>query len=162
MDFAVGLVLGLQVFVHVFRHQVAPVGGGVDQQVVAGRRNRTVQGRFQGLVTGFAFFEGQIVAEHDEALGAAVREFDDFTQIAQVGLVDFDQAQAPARMGVEQGTDQGAFACASGARHEHIVGWLAVEEGQRIAFEDGFLPVDVLQIVQMDGGDAAHGFEPAA
>ena len=64
-------VLGLEVLVHVLRHQVAAVGGRVDQQVLGGRRDRAVEHHLERLVAGLVAVERQVVAEQDEALRAA-------------------------------------------------------------------------------------------
>ncbi|SAI72641.1 Uncharacterised protein [Bordetella ansorpii] len=162
MDLAVGLVPGLQVLAHVFRHQVAPVGRGVDQHVVARSRYRAVQHRFQRLVAGLAFLEGQVVAEHDVALVPAGDQFDDVGQVAQVGLVDLDQPQALAAVGGQHGLDQRTLAGAARAGHQHVVGRLLLQELPRVAVDDVLLALDVLQVVHVDARDVAHGIEPAA
>ncbi|MNJ55799.1 hypothetical protein D3C77_513170 [compost metagenome] len=161
MDFAIGLVLGLQVFAHVFRHQVAPVGRGVDQHVVARGRYGAVQHGLQRLVAGLAFFKRQVVAEHDEALGARGDEFNDVGQVAQVGLVDFDQAQAAFAIGRQHGLDQGAFAGAARAGHEHVVGRLVLKELHGVAVDGGLLAFDVLKVLHVDARHVAHRVQPA-
>ena len=42
MDFAIGLMLRLQVLAHVLRHQVTPVGCRINEHVLARSRHRTV------------------------------------------------------------------------------------------------------------------------
>ena len=162
MDFAVRLVLGLQVLAHVFRHEVAAVGRGVDQHVVARGGHRAVQHRLQRLVAGLAFLEGQVVAEHDVALGPARDQLDDVGQVAQVGLVHFDQAQAAIGVGRQHGLDQRALAGAARAGHQHVVGGLFLDELLRVAVDDVLLALDVLQVVEVDAGHVAHRVEPAA
>jgi hypothetical protein len=94
MDVSPAIVLGLQVLVHEFRHQVAAVRGGVEQQVVRRARHRAVEDALQRLVAGLARLEGKVVAEDDEALAATGDEVDDVGQVDEVVLVHLDQAQA--------------------------------------------------------------------
>ena len=114
------------------------------------------------LVAGLAFLERQVVAKHDEAFGARGHQFDDVGQVAQVGLVDFDQAQAAVAVGGQHGLDQRALAGAAGAGHEDVVGGLLVDELLRVALDDAFLAFNVLQVLELDAGHVAHGVEPAA
>src|SRR3546814_13056632 len=71
MDFAVGLVLGAEVFAHVFRHQMPAIRRGVDKQVLARGPDRAVPHRLQRLVARLAFLESQIVAQNKKALWPA-------------------------------------------------------------------------------------------
>ncbi|MCY1304970.1 hypothetical protein D9M70_547470 [compost metagenome] len=141
---------------------MAPVGRGVDQHVVARGGHRAVQHGLQRLVVALARLEGQVVAEHDEAFGPRGHQLDDIGQIAQVGLVHFDQAQAPVAVGRKHGLDQRALAGAAGAGHEHVIGGLLVDELLRVAVDDGLLALDVLKVFQVDARHVAHGIQPAA
>ena len=53
---------------HVLRHQVAPVGGGVDQQVLGRGRDRAVERHLERDVARLGAVEREVVAEQDEAL----------------------------------------------------------------------------------------------
>ena len=102
MDFAAGL----HVFVHVFGHQMAAVGGGIDQNIVGAARQAAVQRGFQGFVAVFAFFERQIVAKHDEFFGARFQQHQEHGQGGQIVFVHFNQAQALFGVFVQQCFDQ--------------------------------------------------------
>ena len=64
-------IFGREIVLHRFRHQVAPVGSGVDQQVVGERHQRAVQCGLERLVTRLVGIERQVVAIQDEALRPA-------------------------------------------------------------------------------------------
>ena len=51
------------------RNQVAPVGGGVDQQVGRAGGDRSIERRLERLVGGVRRLEGQVVAKDDVAFG---------------------------------------------------------------------------------------------
>ena len=83
-----------QVFLEIFRHQVAAVRGGVNEHVLRRRGERTVERDLERLVGGIAGVEREVVAKDDEALGTLFDEFDDQRQIDEVALVDLDDAQS--------------------------------------------------------------------
>lgn len=75
----------------------AAVAGGVDQQVVAGSSDGTIEDGLQRLVARLAVLEAEVVAEDDEALRSLTHLIHDVRQIHQVCLVHLDQAQATRR-----------------------------------------------------------------
>ena len=161
MHFAVLGVGVAEVLLHVLRQQVAAVAGGVDQDIGRRRRHRAVEDRLERLVAGFAFLEAEVVAEHDELLGAVGHHIDDVGQVGEIGLVDFDQAQALRRVFVQAGLDQRRLAGAAGARQQHVVGRPALDELQGIALDLFLLRLDFLEVVQPDGGNVANRLQRA-
>ncbi len=79
---------------------MAPVAGGVDQHVGAAGGHAAVERRFERLVAALAVLEAQVVAKNQEALAALGHQRHQVGQVAQVGFIDFDQAQALGRKGV--------------------------------------------------------------
>ena len=105
MDF-VADTMGFEVFFEIFRHQVATVGGGVDQHVFRRGSQGSVQDDLQGLVRGIARIEREIVAENDKAFRAILEKLDDDRQVDEVTFFDLDHAQPLASIFVEQCLDQ--------------------------------------------------------
>lgn len=105
MDLAVDMPR-LQVLIVILRHQVATVGGGIDEHVVRHGRHRAIEHALQGLVGILALLEGQIIAKQDEVLGPRSDQVDDLGQVDEITLVDLDDAQALVGKFVEQGLDQ--------------------------------------------------------
>ena len=147
----------VEVFTHVFRHQVAAVGGGVDQQVVRHAGDGTIQYTFQRLVAGVAGFEGQIVAENDETLWPAGNQVDDVRQVDQILFIHFNQAQALVGIAIQHGFHQRGFARAARAGQQYIVGCAAGHELACVLLDALRLFVDSLQIVQTDAMRFGHG-----
>ncbi|MNC46459.1 hypothetical protein D3C75_954810 [compost metagenome] len=106
---------GVQLAVHalpvlvvalLLRHQVAAVGGGVQQHVVGGLLERAVEHALEHPVVALPGFERQVVAEQDEALRQLLQLLDYTRQVGQVVAFDFDQAQAGADVLGQQGAHQ--------------------------------------------------------
>ena len=95
MDF-LAKIFGRQIFLHEFGHQMTPVGRSVDQQILRGGRDRTIQDRLQCLVAGFFGVKRQIVAEQDKFEGRLGHQIDDVGQIEKLVFFDFDQSQVRA------------------------------------------------------------------
>ena len=160
MNLAVFGVLGSEVFAHLFGHQMTPIAGRIDQHIVGGRSNRTVERHFQRLVAGLAVLEGQVVAVDDEAFGPVGHQLDDIGQIDQIGLVDLDQAQTPGRISVQTGFDQRRLAGAARAGQQDIVGRSAGHKLAGIALDQALGIVDVVQIVERNRAAMAHRRKP--
>src|SRR3954470_9845245 len=154
-------VLGLEVFGHVLGHQVAAVGGGVDQQVLAGGGDRTVERHLERDVAFFGPVEAQIVAKEEEALASRGDLVDDVRQVHQVVLLHLDQAQALPRVLVEQALDDRRLAGAARAGEEHVVRRPALQELARVLLDPLDLPVDAAQVGELDAVHVRHRLQPA-
>ena len=155
-------VLGLEVLLHVLRHQVAPVRGGVDQQVLGGGRNRAVERHLERDVAVLGAVEGEVVAEHEEALRPPRHLVGDLRQVDEVVLLHLDQAQALLVVLVEQALDDGGLARAARAGEQHVVGRPALDELPRVLLDLRDLRVDALQVGQPHAVHVAHRLQPAA
>jgi len=156
MNLAIFGVMGGQVLAHALRHQMTPIAGGIDQQIVTCGSHRPIEGHLQALVAGLPLLKGQVITEHDEALGAIRHQIDDVGQIGQIGFVDLDQAQAPGGIRIQAGLDQRGFACSPGPCQQDIVGGQALHELTGVAFDQrpGF--VDMVQVIQGDVRTVMH------
>ena len=148
-----------QVVLHVFGQQVTAVACRVDQHVGRGRGHRAIEDGLECLVAALAVFKAQVIAVDDEALRAVGHQLDDVRQVHHIGLVDLDQAQALAAVGVQAGLDQRGLAGAARARHQHVVGRQAFDELLGVGLQAGLLPVDFLQVVQAQLGHVTHGLQ---
>ena len=162
MNFAVFRLLRRQVVRHVFGQQMAAVAGRIDQHIGAGGADRAVQNRFHGFVAGLALFKAQVITVNDEFLGSLAHDFHNVGQVGQIGLVDFDQAQALVSISVQAGANQRGLAGAACAGQQHVVGRAALYELLGVAGNLFLLHIDVLQIGQLHGADMAHRLQHAA
>ena len=155
-------VPGLQVFLHVLGHQVAPVGGGVDQQVLGGGGDRSVERHLERDVPRLAGLERQVVAKQHEALGAFGDLVDDRRQVDQIVLLDLDQAQPAAQVLVEQALHDRGFSGAARAGQQHVVRRPALDELARVLLDLADLRVDSLQVREFHAVHVPHRLKPAA
>ena len=137
-------------------HEVATVGGRIDQHIVRHGGDRPIEHALEGLVGILAFLEGQVIAEQYEALGPSAHHLDDLGQVDEIGLVDLDQAQALRAVLIEQGLDQGRLPGAAGTGQEHVVGAPSGQELARVAIDARLLLVNILQILKADAVPHAH------
>src|SRR5690625_3417695 len=84
---------GVEVFMSVFRHQMAPIRSGINQDIVTGSGNRTIEYGLKFLITWLTCIKRQIIAENDKAFGTILDEADDIVEISQILLVDLNQTQ---------------------------------------------------------------------
>ena len=162
VDVTVSVVFGFEVLRHLFRHQVAAVGGRIHQQVVGHAGDRTVEDAFHRLVAGLAGFEGKVVTENDEALAAGGDQVHDLRQVHQFVLVHFDQAQALAGEAVQHRLDQRALAGAARAGQQHIVGAAPGDELLGVLGDALLLVLDALQVFEADAVRLLDRLQPAA
>lgn len=141
-------VAGLQVFRHVFRHQVAAIAGGVDQHIVRWAGQRAVERRLEAGVTRFVLGKAEIVDEDDEAVIGIRQQVEQIGEMGQAGLVHLDQAQPLGRVLGMHGLHQRGFAAAARAGQQHVVGGLAGDELARVGVDPLLLLVDRQQILQ--------------
>ena len=92
---------GALVLDHVARHQVAAVGGGVEQHVVGPPLDAALQDRLQRLVVGILALERQVVAQDQAAARLAAQDVQQLRQRADVLAVDLDQRQAAGQLRVD-------------------------------------------------------------
>ena len=73
---------------------MAPVAGGVNQDIGRGFRHRPVQHRFERFVTGLALVKAQVIAKHNEFFRAPRQDIHHIRQVDQIRFIHLDQAQA--------------------------------------------------------------------
>ena len=121
---------------------MAAVGGGVNKHVFRPGFHAALDGGLQVLVVAVGFLKGQVIKEDDEALaGVLAQACHDFWQVAELGFLHLDEAQAVGVVGLGQCLDAGGLACASGAYQQHVVGRAAADKCQGVADELLLLPL---------------------
>ena len=78
---------------HLPRHQVAAVGGGVEQHVARTALDAALEHGLERFVAGLAGIEGEIVAEQEAAPPAVGQQMEQARQALDVLAVDLDQRQ---------------------------------------------------------------------
>ena len=157
MDF-----LAAGTIVQPFRHQVAAVAGGVNQQILRPRLDPPFEQSLEFAVVDFRFVEGKIVAEENEAVRVGAQQFGDGRQLKEVFLAHLDQAQAGAGEFAEQPLDRRRFAGAPGAPEEHVVGRQAVDELAGVLAQADQDRVDAEQIGMVGEIGVDDGMQVAA
>jgi hypothetical protein len=88
------------------RHEVPPVRGHVDEDVLGQGVDRPIQRALQHLVARVAGLEGEVVGEDDELERLRLHLVHDGRQAHEVVLVHLDDPEPLVRVGVEQRPDQ--------------------------------------------------------
>ena len=134
---------------HVARHQVAAVGGGVEDDVLRPALDAALQRRLQRLVGGVVAVEGEVVAEEDEAVRARRGGAPSAPAASRCPRGGSRRASgAPCRRLVDAGMDrldQRALAHAARAPEEHVVGRQAAREALGVLDQDVAHAVDALE-----------------
>ena len=81
---------------HLARHQVAAVGGGVEDDVLGAPLDAAFEHGLERLVARVVLVEGEVVAEHDEAVRAVAQCSKAARQRGDVLAVDLDELQVGA------------------------------------------------------------------
>ena len=145
-----------QVFSHVLRQQMAPVAGGVNQNIGRGRRHRAIKYRLERFVTGFALVKAQVIAKNQKLFAALRDDIHDVRQVHQVFLVDLNQPQALRRIGIQTRPHQRRLSGAARPGQQHVVGRLPAHKLCGIAGNFLFLDVNFQQIVQAHRAHLPH------
>ena len=145
-----------------FRHEMAPVGGRVEEHVVRLGPHRTVEHALEHLVGRLPFLEREIIDEDDETLGPSLEAGKYVGQIDQIGLLHFHQPQPPIGVLGEQRLDQGRLPRAARAREQHVVRRTPGQELLGVAHHARLLRLDVLEIVEPQAMRPTHGLQHAA
>ncbi len=137
----------------VARHQVAAVGCGDEQGVFRRTGDAAFQRRFQGLGRRGALFEGEVVAEHDEPLGASAQPIEQGGKGPNLVAVNFHQFQRRRlrRDRHEGGFGDRALARAAHAPQQDVVAGQALGKAAQVLHEASLLAIDSHQQVQAQG-----------
>ena len=148
--------LALFIVLHVFRHQMATIAGGVQAHILRRQFQGAFQHTFQMLVLMFSVLERQVIAVDDKALTAFADIINDIRQILQVVLVHLDHPQPPRRKLVQQRLDDGGLAGAPAAPQQHMVAGFAAQKPFRVLQDLRLLGIDAEQILQPYRIRSAH------
>ncbi len=149
---------------HVARHQMAAVGGGVEQDIVRPALEPALQHGLERLVAGVAGIEAEVVAEQEAAARLPGQQLEQEGQAVDVLAVDLDQGEAAGRGQVDPALDrldQRALAHAAGTPQQGIVGGQAAGEALGVGEQDVAHPVDADQQLERHRRDLGHGAQLA-
>ena len=132
------------VVLHGFGHEVAAVGGGVNQDVFRRVGQRAIEDDLDGLVVRVIGGKGQIIAIQDKAPVLAIQRLDDRLQFGQFIARDLDQVQPLAFIFSQQRLDQGRLARAFRPPEQRVIGRQAGQELCRVADDTALLPLDAV------------------
>ena len=115
------------------RHQVPPVGGGIEDDVVGPSLDAAFQRRLQRLVAGVVLVEGKVIAIEQDAAFAGAQHPQQQRQAIDILAVNLDQHQAVLALapGVDlfmHRLDQAGFSHAACTPQQRIVGGQAFGE----------------------------------
>ena len=144
-----------------FGHQVAAVGGGIDQDIFGRRADRAFQDSLQMLIARLVTGKRQVIAEQNAAFRSAMELAKQVGKLVQLRLADLDQPQTSRRIGRQHGLHQRRLACPSRAPQQGIVGGLTGQKLAGVALQDVFLPVEPEQIIQGHDRWSGHRLEGA-
>ena len=99
-------VFVFEIFLHELGHQVPAVRRRIDQAILGRSSDRTIQNNFERLIAGLVRLERKIIAIQYKTFGAIADDVNDFRQIDQILLLDFDQAQSARRILGQQRLDE--------------------------------------------------------
>ena len=162
-----GIDRGAAFIVHqVARHQVAAVGGCIEQHILGPAFDAAFQRRLERLVTGVVLVEGKIVAIKQEAALAGAQQPQKLGQAGDILAMHLDQHQTAVALvfGVERGMhrlDQRAFAHAARAPEQRIVGGQAPAETFGVGEQRVALAFHALEQGEVYAGDLGHGNQAA-
>ena len=130
-------------------HQVAAIGGGIQQYIVRCLLQRAIQHALEHPVVALPGLERQVVAEQHEALPQTGQLLDDARQVGQLVALDLDQPQPIRGIFGQQRTHQRRLAGAARAPQQRMVGRQPGDELAGVAPQLLALAVDAEQIVQL-------------
>ena len=142
-------------------HQVAAVGGGIDQDIFGRRADRAFQDGLEMLIAWFVTGKRQVIAEQNAAFRAAIELAQQVGKFVQLRLADLDQPQTSRRIGRQHGLHQRRLAGPSRAPQQGIVGGLTGQKLAGVALQDIFLPVEPEQIIQGHDRWSGHRLQDA-
>jgi hypothetical protein len=134
----------------IFRHQVATVGCGVDEQVVTGSGDGAIQNSLERAIAGLGVVKGEVVAIDDETPRAVGDAFDDVRQLAELFTIDFDQAQSVVGKSVKNCLHQRRLAGTARAGQQHIIGWTARNELRGVLLDLPLVSVNAQKVAECD------------
>src|SRR5262249_8575172 len=148
---------------HVARQEVAPVRGGVEQDVLRPTLDAAVEHRLQRLVARILLVEREIVAEEEAAPAAAAQATEEAGKGGDILTMDFDQhpraRPRPVELAVHR-LDERALAGAAGAPQKDVVGGKARGKAPRIVEQDVAHAVDAAQELEIDAIDRGYRLQP--
>ena len=150
---------------HVAQHQMAPVRGRIEQDVVRPAADPAFQRRLQGLVGRVLGLEGEVVAEEEALIAAAAQTPKQDRQgrdLFPVNLYQLQAARVLRRHDSVHRLDERALAHSSGTPQQGIVGRQAAGEAPRVVEQDVADPVDALEQRELQPIDLGHGLKPRA
>ena len=156
---------GALVLHHIPRHQVAAVGGRVEDHVVRAALDPALQHRLERFVGGIVVVEREIVAEDDGAPAAVFDDGEQRRQRVDVFAMNFDQQDLVGLALVDVGMRrlyQGRLAHAASAPKQRVVGRQPIGETAGVVQQDIAHPLDPLQQLQIDAVDGRHRLQPMA
>ena len=121
MDFVIDQH-GAAVVAFIFRKQVPPVRGDIDQRIFRWRIHRAVQSAFEHLVARLAGLERDIVGKDDEAVRLTPDCINNIRQIDQVVLVHLHHTQPLVGIGMKDGLHQRRLAGPARPPEKDIIG----------------------------------------
>ena len=151
----------LEIFRHVFRHQMAPVAGRIDQDVVRGAGQRTVERGFEAGIAGLVFGEGQVVDEDNEKVGVLGEQLENIRQAGQPGFIDLYQPQTFRCIFGVEGLHQRGFSRATRAAEQYVVSGPAFHKLAGVGLDPLFLVVDIDQVFHCHPLRMTNGLEAA-
>jgi hypothetical protein len=125
---AVGIHQRLAILGDALGQEVAPVRRGDDQRVPGPRLEAALELRLEQLPARVALLEGEIVADHAEALAPAAQQGPERRQLEQILAPDLDQPEALGAELAEQTAHGRRLPGAALAVEEHVERGLAARE----------------------------------
>ena len=108
---------------------MAPVGRGVDQDIVGPGLHAALDDGLEELVFHLVLFKREVVDVDDKPVVPALDRGDDRREVPELVLINFDHPQARVIVLVNQGLDRGGLAGARVAVQKDIVGRAAPDKG---------------------------------